>query len=116
MRRSDVQFKAKAEVASSALFDGDPELETVEEVKVVPAAMIPKGWEPLPEHSVNYPYDGQPVWLTDDGVNAYPATWRVTRAYDSKNVKWVYDAYWARHNAGGQRIEFIPVGYKRMED
>lgn len=110
MRRSDVQFKAKPE---TALFDDGP---------VIDAMVIPPGWLELPEPEVfvgqqmPYPYDGQPVWLTPDGVESHPASWRITRAYDTINVKWVHNAYWSRHNAGGQRIEFTPVGYKKMED
>jgi hypothetical protein len=104
MRRSDVQFKAKVE---DALFDAAP---------VIEATVIPKDWAPLPEVGPDFPYDGQPVWLTANGVDAHPATWRTTRAYDAINVKWVHEAYWARHNAGGQRIEFEPLGYKKMED
>lgn len=113
MRRSDVQFKAKAD---TALFDEAPAVKTAD------VAIIPPGWLELPEPEVfigqqlAYPYDGQPVWLTPDGVEAHPATWRHTRAYDAINVKWVYNAYWARHNAGGQKIDFEPLGYKKMED
>ena len=83
---------------------------------MVPAVKVPKGWEELPEPSVNYPYNGRGIWLTENGVDAVPAVWRVTRSYDAVNVKWVHDAYWARHNAGGQRLDINPIGYKRMED
>jgi len=103
MRRSDVQFKGKVE---DALFSEGP---------MIDAVVIPKDWEPIPEISPDYPYDGQPVWLTENGVAGHPATWRTTRAYDAINCRWVNEAYWARHNAGGQRIPFVPVGYKKME-
>ena len=109
MRRSDVQFKAKAD---TALFDEAPVIEATE----IEAVDTPEGWLPLPEVTRAFPYDGQPVWLTSDGRDAQPATWRVTRAYDAVNVKWTYRSYWARHNAGGQQIEFTPIGYKKMED
>lgn len=67
-----------------------------------------------PEKDV-YPFDGQPVWLTPDGKTAHPAVWRTTRSYFAPGVQWVYDSFWARHNAGGQRIDFIPIAYKKME-
>jgi len=109
MSRADVKFRAKTEApAPQSLFD--------EETPVVPAVKVPKGWEDLPEPSVNYPYNGRGIWLTENGVDAVPAVWRVTRSYDAVNVKWVHDAYWARHNAGGQRLDINPIGYKRMED
>jgi hypothetical protein len=108
MSRTEVKFKAKSEdVAPQSLFDEAP---------AAPEVKVPKGWEALPEPSVNYPYNGQPIWLTENGVDAIPATWRVTRSYDGVNVKWVHDSYWARHNAGGQRLEITPIAYKRMED
>ena len=80
------------------------------------AVAVENDWIALPDVSDDYPYDGQPVWLTEDYVVAYPAVWRKTRSYDAPNTKWVTDAYWARHNAGGQRIEFVPVAFKDMED
>jgi len=40
----------------------------------------------------------------------------VTRSYDGANIKWVYDQYWAQHNAGGQRLAMVPIAYKKMED
>ena len=121
MRRSDVRFKEKTD---NALFDpgtsvlGDVELVgQTEPVVITPdVAIIPNGWEALPQVGPDFPYDGQPVWLTSTGKDAHPATWRTTRAYDAINVKWVHEAYWARHNAGGQRIDFEPLGYKKMED
>jgi len=109
MRRSDVQFKAKVE---DALFPEAPVIEAT----AVDADGIPEGWEPLPEVGPDYPYDGQPVWVTEDGVTAHPATWRTTRAYDAINVKWVHESYWARRNSGGQRIEIIPIAFKKLED
>ena len=109
MRRSDVQFKAKAD---TALFDDGPIIEAA----VVDVAGVPEGWEPLPEVGVDYPYDGQPVWITEDGINAHPATWRTTRAYDAFNTKWILESYWARRNSGGQRIDITPSAYKKLED
>jgi hypothetical protein len=77
---------------------------------------IVEGWLLLTEPmDKGYPYDGQPVWLTADYKEQHPAVWRTTRSYDAPNVKWVYDSFWAKHNAGGQRIDFVPVAYKRME-
>jgi len=104
MRRSDVQFKAQAD---TALFEDGP---------IIEAVIIPRGWEPIPEISAHYPHDAQPVYLTSTGKDAHPAAWRTTRAYDAINCRWVYDAYWARHNSGGQRIDFEPIGYKKMDD
>lgn len=104
MRRSDVQFKAQAD---TALFEDGP---------IIEAAVIPKGWEVFPKDRLGYPFDGQPVYLTATGKDAHPAAWRTTRAYDAINCRWVHESYWARHNAGGQRIEFEPIGYKKMED
>ena len=101
MRRSDVQFRGKVE---DALFSDGPIIDVV------------ANWAPIPEYvEAIYPYDGQPVWLTEDGETGHPATWRTTRAYEPTNCRWVHDSYWARHNAGGQRIPFIPVGYKKMD-
>ena len=104
MRRSDVQLKAKSD---TALFDEAP---------IIEAVVIPNGWDVIPEIGPDFPFDGQPVWLTSTGKDVHPATWRTTRAYDPINVKWIYRSYWARHNAGGQQIDFEPIGYKKMED
>jgi len=104
MKKADVQFKAKAD---TALFDESPILEAV---------IIPNGWEIMPGVDSDYPYDGQPVWITEDGINAHPATWRTTRVYDAFNMKWVLDSYWARRNSGGQRIDIAPIAYKKLED
>jgi hypothetical protein len=115
MNRADVKFRAKTEapvVVPDSLFDEAP---MVEEVLVVEEVKIPKGFEELPEVSVNFPYTGRAVYVTD-GVNVAPAVWRVTRSYDGANVKWVYDQYWAQHNAGGQRLDMVPIAYKKMED
>jgi hypothetical protein len=75
MRRSDVQFKAKVE---DALFAEAP----VIEAKAVRRDSHRRTRAPIPEVSSAYPYDGQPIWLTPDGVEAHPATWRTTRAYE----------------------------------
>ena len=115
MRRSDVQFKAKAD---TALFDETP-------VVAKDVDIIPPGWlelPPLPEPNIHdttmpaYPYNGQAVWLTPNGVDMQAAQWRITRSYNPLRVQWVYEAYWARHNSGGQRIDFTPVGYRNKED
>jgi len=109
MSRADVKFRARSEAPAptpESLFDETP---------VVTETKIPKGFEELPEVSVNFPYTGRAVYVTD-GVNVAPAVWRVTRSYDGANVKWVYDQYWAQHNAGGQRLDMVPIAYKKMED
>jgi hypothetical protein len=80
------------------------------------AIEIENKWIDIPTPSEDYPYDGQGVWVTDNYENAYAAVWRKTRSYDAPNSKWVVDAYWARHNAGGQRLEITPVAFKDMED
>ena len=80
------------------------------------AVALESGWIELPAPSDDYPYDGQAVWVTNDYETAHAAVWRKTRSYDAPNVKWVTDAYWARHNAGGQRLEILPVAFKDMED
>jgi len=107
MSRTDVKFKAK-EQDVSALFDG-------EDTVLTPETVLSNGWLPLPEVSAEFPYTGRAVYVTD-GVNTAPAVWRVTRSYDGANVKWVYDQYWAQHNAGGQRLAMVPIAYKKMED
>ena len=107
MSRTDVKFKAK-EQDVSALFDG-------EDTVLTPEIVLSNGWLPLPEVSAEFPYTGRAVYVTD-GVNMAPAVWRVTRSYDGANVKWVYDQYWAQHNAGGQRLAMVPIAYKKMED
>jgi hypothetical protein len=107
MSRTDVKFKAK-EQDVSALFDG-------EDIVLTPETVLSNGWLPLPEVSTEFPYTGRAVYVTD-GVNMAPAVWRVTRSYDGANVKWVYDQYWAQHNAGGQRLAMVPIAYKKMED
>ena len=107
MSRTDVKFKAK-EQDVSALFDG-------EDTVLTPEIVLSNGWLPLPEVSAEFPYTGRAVYVTD-GVNTAPAVWRVTRSYDGANVKWVYDQYWAQHNAGGQRLAMVPIAYKKMED
>jgi len=107
VRRSDVRFKAKEDVIDAPVSDF-MEADPVEDNSLK--------FDPLPEVSSVFPYDGQPVWLTMNGTTMVPATWRITRAYDAANVKWVYNAYWARHNAGGQKIDFEPIGYRKMEE
>ena len=107
MSRTDVKFKA-IEQDVSALFDG-------EDTVLTPEIVLSNGWLPLPEVSAEFPYTGRAVYVTD-GVNMAPAVWRVTRSYDGANVKWVYDQYWAQHNAGGQRLAMVPIAYKKMED
>lgn len=107
MSRADVKFKAK-EQDVSALFDG-------EDTVLTPEIVLSNGWLPLPEVSTEFPYTGRAVYVTD-GENMAPAVWRVTRSYDGANVKWVYDQYWAQHNAGGQRLAMVPIAYKKMED
>jgi hypothetical protein len=113
MRRSDVQFKAKAEPADSALFDEAP---VVAEGDIIPPSWLELPSAPLPIEPASYPYDGQAVWLTPNGKDMMKGVWRVTRSYNPLKVQWVYEAYWAQHNAGGQRLGFDPVGYKKSED
>lgn len=65
----------------------------------------------------NYPYDGKPVWLgevVEAGVVEHAAVWRSTRAFSKDKGAWVGTAFWAKHNAGGQRIEFEPLGYREF--
>lgn len=61
-----------------------------------------------------YPYDGQPVWLTPDGVTEYLGVWRVTREF--KDGKFQPTAFWAIRNGGGQKLGFEPLGYRRYEE
>jgi hypothetical protein len=63
----------------------------------------------------SYPYDGSPVWLTEDKLMAHAAIWKTTRTYDAPNAKWVDNKFWAKHNSGGQRLHIDPVAYKKME-
>lgn len=79
--------------------------------------MIEAGkWYELPENEGQYPYDGQPVWLTEDSVTMLAGYWRKTRTYDAANVKWVEDSFWAQRNSGGQRLEINPIGFMKLED
>lgn len=78
--------------------------------------MEPGKWYELPENDGQYPYDGQAVWLTEDMVSTHAGYWRKTRTYDGANMKWVEEAFWARRNAGGQRLEINPVGFMKLED
>jgi hypothetical protein len=73
------------------------------------------GWIELGEPDIGvFPYDGSAVWVTEDGKTQHPAVWKSTRSYDSINSRWVENYFWAKHNAGGQRVDIVPVAYKRM--
>ena len=73
-------------------------------------------WYELPENDGQYPYDGQKVWLTEDGVIKHAAYWRKTRTYDAENVKWIEGGFWAQINAGGQRLNINPGAFMKVED
>ena len=61
-----------------------------------------------------YPYSGQPVWLTPDGLTEFLAVWRVTREF--KDGRFQPTAFWAMHNGGGVKIPFEPLGYRKYEE
>lgn len=82
----------------------------------------PLDWLDLPPTPIgqagNYPYDGKPVWLgevVEAGVVEHAAVWRSTRAFNKLKGAWTGVAFWAKHNAGGQRIEFEPLGYREFK-
>ena len=73
-------------------------------------------WTNIPEVSTKYPFDGQPVFLTEDGVTAHAAVWRTTRGYNTLKSNWEVSSFWAVRNGGGAKIAFEPLGYKRFEE
>ena len=104
------EFKAPQGVTmqppSADLFDEAPTLEA------------PKiEWLDMPNIALSlpspYPYDGQPVWLTPDGLTEYLAIWRVTREF--RDGRFQPTAFWAVHNGGGVKIPFEPLGYRAYE-
>ena len=62
--------------------------------------------------------DGRPLTLTDGNGHEVEAVWRTSRRYvltDPKGKlvgKWVVTSFWAVNNAGGQKIGFIPAGWR----
>lgn len=71
-------------------------------------------WSDIPEPTVHYPFNGQPVWLTPDGETEYLAVWRITREF--KEGRFQPTAFWAVRNGGGTKIGFEPIGYRRFEE
>jgi hypothetical protein len=95
--------KAKTE---TNFFDDEPSQVKKSDWLEIPSA---------PDHAAGfpeYPYTGAPVVLQTPDGEGVEAVWRCTRGFDTVQTKWVYSAYWAKRNSGGQKIEFEPIGYK----
>ncbi len=67
-------------------------------------------------HADYPPYDGKPLVLTPDGVQAVPAYWYRTRELrrTPEGVRWRWTAYWAVPNTG-RRLDIDPIGWARQE-
>jgi len=70
-------------------------------------------WLDLPEPSPEWPYDGQPVFLTPDGEASVEARFHKTKKFDAKLGRWVVTAFWVFWNSGNTPIDFTPIGVKR---
>lgn len=70
--------------------------------------------EPDPAGFSPYPHNGAPVFLIDAFGARHEAVWRKTRRVEGG--RWVYAAFWAKRNSGGQPIGFEPVGYEKHEE
>ena len=84
-----------------------------------PAWLPMPDWVPDPEKRyeiARFPYDGAPIWARNGETGeAREAVWRVTRSYNSAEGCWRFSGFWAKRNAGGARLGFEPVAYKRLE-
>lgn len=70
------------------------------------------GWIDLREPDKDFPFTGAPVLLTQDKLIGVPGVWRATRVFSSG--KWVDSAFWVKRNAGGARLGFTPVAYRKI--
>ena len=80
----------------------------------------PEGFEPLPVYEKGlFPFTGAPVLVTD-GENTDEAVWRTTRKFDGgkkdSRYMWVDECFWAKRNAGGQRLTFVPTAWRTIVD
>ena len=94
----------------TGLFDDEPAPIAASTPKIewldVPRGVLDDKWL--------YPLNGQPVWLTPDGVTEYLAVWRTTREFRDGRFQPV--GFWAVHNGGGVKIGFEPLGYRKYEE
>ena len=104
----DVVLKVQPTKAES-LFDEETKTEKTGEAV---------DWLDLPTAPVasmgEYPYDGAPVFLTSNGDDFHEGVWRTSRTFGK--TSWVTTSFWARRNAGGAKIGFEPLGYKKISE
>lgn len=58
------------------------------------------------------PKDGSPVILTPDLEEVHEAVWRKTTQFSKATGRFEPTGFWARRNAGGQKIGFSPLGWR----
>ena len=65
-----------------------------------------------------FPFNGEAVMLTPDGLSSTIARWRMTNTFDKaqKPLRWRGAAFWARGDMINQEIDFEPLGYRRMQE
>jgi hypothetical protein len=70
-------------------------------------------WTEIPDIETDeHPFDGQPVDVSDAESTAV-ATWKRTRKFDSKEVRWKPASFWIEHNSGGRKLSFEPFLYRK---
>lgn len=82
------------------------------------------GWRDMPEpaglivaegtFTRAFPFDGSVVELRRANDRVEQAVWRESRRMNRQTGRWEPIAFWARRNAGGKRIDFEPVAYRKM--
>ena len=74
---------------------------------------VDNDWLDIPEPGHEWPFDGQPVFLTPDGETAVEARFHKTKRFDAKIGRWVVTAFWVLWNSGNAPIDFTPIGVRR---
>ena len=104
--------QTRSDKAADGLFDGDVAVATVKSETLDKDEVVRMPAEPTDA----YPFDGQPVLVTDDGVNYITAVWRRTRHFCAGRFQ--DTGFWSVYNSGGQRVRLHPgkdykaIGYK----
>lgn len=73
---------------------------------------LPDGWLAM-DGDTPPPQDGKPLWLlgnVDDVFITAEAVWRNTRRWAQN--RWDTVGFWAKRNAGGEKIGFEPMAWR----
>ncbi len=95
--------------ADVGLFGADPVVAPAEDQKVDGWLDLPKAIDPD-----RFPFNGAPILLRSVDGDTAEAVFRFTRRFVVG--RWEPAGFWAKRNAGGARLGFEPVAYRKIED